>query len=310
MGTTAFPYNIHLGQHQLAGIARDRLLAMPNAEIRFGTSLVTSGAGCRRACASRSKGRTDANSSPAKYVVGADGAGSLVRKAVGLSFDGMTWPERFIATNVFHDFEAAGYALSTMVIDDQWGAIIVKLTEGGLWRCTYMEGAELPERTFMDRLPHAYAALPGRRGSTGSSTAPRPTGCTSAAPSASGSAGWCWRATPRMSPTRPAATASPPGCSTPMRCGRRWRRWCSKARIPALLDIYAEDRRRIYLERTSPRATANKNLVFHAWGGGARAGKRARTAARHGPRPRRLPPGADVREEPRDGFAGRSHPSS
>jgi hypothetical protein len=28
-----------------------------------------------------------------------------VRRLLGLSFDGMTWPQRFVATNVYCDFE-------------------------------------------------------------------------------------------------------------------------------------------------------------------------------------------------------------
>src|SRR5690606_6723299 len=92
----------------------------------------------------------------ASWVVGADGAGSLVRKALGLSFEGMTWPERFVATNVFHDFTTGGYSLSTLVVDEQWGAVIVKINDEGLWRCTYMEDASLPEASFMERLPAAY----------------------------------------------------------------------------------------------------------------------------------------------------------
>ncbi|MBO0749781.1 MAG: FAD-dependent monooxygenase, partial [Porphyrobacter sp.] len=38
---------------------------------------------------------------------------------------------------------------------------------------------------------------------------------------------------------------------------------------PALLERWADDRRAIYLERTSPQAIAYKRLVFHANGGGA-----------------------------------------
>jgi len=36
---------------------------------------------------------------------------------------------------------------------------------------------------------------------------------------------------------------------------------------PALLDRYAAERRAVFVERTSPRAIANKRLVFHACGG-------------------------------------------
>jgi 3-(3-hydroxy-phenyl)propionate hydroxylase/6-hydroxy-3-succinoylpyridine 3-monooxygenase len=38
---------------------------------------------------------------------------------------------------------------------------------------------------------------------------------------------------------------------------------------PALLDRWAEDRRRVFLDKTSPQATAYKRFVFHANGGGA-----------------------------------------
>src|SRR5690606_18851049 len=101
----------------------------------------------------------------ARWVIGADGAGSAVRKELGLGFEGFTWPERFVATNVYHRFESADYGLSTMVIDDRWGAVIVKLTPDGLWRCTYMEDAALPEATFLDRVPAAYEyLLPGDDG--------------------------------------------------------------------------------------------------------------------------------------------------
>ncbi len=41
----------------------------------------------------------------AKWVIGADGAASTVRRHLPLDFDGMTWPERFVATNVYFDFE-------------------------------------------------------------------------------------------------------------------------------------------------------------------------------------------------------------
>jgi 3-(3-hydroxy-phenyl)propionate hydroxylase/6-hydroxy-3-succinoylpyridine 3-monooxygenase len=39
---------------------------------------------------------------------------------------------------------------------------------------------------------------------------------------------------------------------------------------PALLDTWAEERRTIFLERTSPQACAYKDFVFHACGGGAK----------------------------------------
>src|SRR5690349_11949872 len=102
---TRFNYNIQLGQDRLAEICQRRLEAMANAEIRWRTAFT--------GLEQDDSGVTVRATSPdgpielrARYVVGADGAGSAVRKALGLSFDGFTWPERFVATNLEHDFES------------------------------------------------------------------------------------------------------------------------------------------------------------------------------------------------------------
>jgi 3-(3-hydroxy-phenyl)propionate hydroxylase/6-hydroxy-3-succinoylpyridine 3-monooxygenase len=163
---TPFPYNIQLGQHQLAKIAQDRLAALGHAEVRFGTTVTTLAqdeGGVRVAV----EGPEGIEYLEAGYVVGADGAGSVVRKALGLTFDGFTWPERFVATNLYHDFESGGYWQSNMVIDEQWGAVIVKIARDGLWRCTYMEDTSLPVSSFAERIPEAYKhLLPGEGGYT------------------------------------------------------------------------------------------------------------------------------------------------
>jgi 3-(3-hydroxy-phenyl)propionate hydroxylase/6-hydroxy-3-succinoylpyridine 3-monooxygenase len=39
---------------------------------------------------------------------------------------------------------------------------------------------------------------------------------------------------------------------------------------PAVLDRYSDSRREIFLNRVSPQAVANKQLIFHANGGGER----------------------------------------
>jgi 3-(3-hydroxy-phenyl)propionate hydroxylase/6-hydroxy-3-succinoylpyridine 3-monooxygenase len=39
---------------------------------------------------------------------------------------------------------------------------------------------------------------------------------------------------------------------------------------PALLDVWAAERRTVFLDKTSPQACAYKDFVFHACGGGAK----------------------------------------
>ena len=39
------------------------------------------------------------------YLIGADGGRSTVRRRSGITFEGFTWPERFIVLTTAHDFE-------------------------------------------------------------------------------------------------------------------------------------------------------------------------------------------------------------
>nr|WP_166178504.1 FAD-dependent oxidoreductase [Altererythrobacter segetis] len=265
---TRFNYNIQLGQDRLAEICRRRLEAMPNAAIHWQTAFA--------GLAQDADGVTVRATSPegplelrAKYVVGADGAGSAVRKDLGLAFDGMTWPERFVATNLRHDFESGGYWQSTMVVDDQWGAVIVKITREGLWRCTYMEDAALPVETYAERIPEAYShLLPGEGGYELVQSSPYKMHQRCAERFRVG----------RVVLAGDAAHVTNPTGGFGLTTGLFdvYALWPTLAAIlldgadTGLLDTWADERRAIFLERTSPQACAYKDFVFHACGGGAK----------------------------------------
>jgi 3-(3-hydroxy-phenyl)propionate hydroxylase/6-hydroxy-3-succinoylpyridine 3-monooxygenase len=269
---TPFPYNIQLGQDRLAEICHRRLEALPNAEVHWNTpftGLLQDGEGVTV--------HADTPDGPielcARWVIGADGAGSAVRKALGLSFDGMTWPERFVATNLRHDFESGGYWQSTMVIDEQWGAVIVKITRDGLWRCTFMEDAALPEGTYLDRIPAAYRhLLPGTGGYALDQASPYKMHQRCAASFRKGRALLAGDAAHVTNPTG--------GFGLTTGLFDAFALWPTLAAVvlegadPALLDVWAEERRRIFLDKTSPQACAYKDFVFHACGGGARLEER------------------------------------
>ncbi|MEO0062363.1 MAG: hypothetical protein RLZZ08_923 [Pseudomonadota bacterium] len=264
---TRFPYNIHLGQDQLALIAHDRLDLLDNAEVRFGTKvdrLEQDATGVTLHVMTADGPQV----LRAGWVVGADGASSTVRQQLGLAFDGFTWPERFVATNVFHDFESAGYAQTTMVVDDQWGAVIVKISRDGLWRCTFMEDASLPEDSLLQRIPAAYHhLLPGKGDYRLSRAAPYRMHQRCAASFRHG----------RVVLAGDAAHVTNPTGGFGLTTGLfdAFALWPTLAAValdgadPALLDRWAQDRRQTYLEKTSPQATAYKRFVFHANGGGA-----------------------------------------
>ena len=52
-----------------------------------------------------------------RYLVGADGARSTVRKRAGVEFEGLTYPERFMIIGSPFDFSKAGYAYRNYISD-------------------------------------------------------------------------------------------------------------------------------------------------------------------------------------------------
>jgi 2-polyprenyl-6-methoxyphenol hydroxylase-like FAD-dependent oxidoreductase len=265
-GQTPHPYNLHLSQDRLADIAMRKLQTLSNASVRFGTRLETLQQDADGVTLSVATAR-ETQELRARWVIGADGAGSTVRRLLGLSFDGITWPERFVATNVYCDFEHYGYARATFVIDERFGAVIVILNNEGLWRCTYMEHAALPEETFLERLPQVYQAiLPGQGSYRLERASPYRMHQRSAQRYRVG----------RVILAGDAAHVTNPTGGLGLTSGLL----DSYALYPALaavvlegaddevLDRYSAARRDMFVNRVSPQATANKRLVFHANGGG------------------------------------------
>jgi 3-(3-hydroxy-phenyl)propionate hydroxylase/6-hydroxy-3-succinoylpyridine 3-monooxygenase len=97
----------------------------------------------------------------ADWVVAADGGRSATRKAVGLTMDGFTWPQRFVVTNIYYNFEKYGWH-SGYLVDPVYGAVVYKINLEGLWRFTFAEQATQPLETVMDRiLEFIRTVLPG-----------------------------------------------------------------------------------------------------------------------------------------------------
>lgn len=153
---TAYPFNLHLGQPTLTATILRHFLHVPGAEVRWNHRVV--------ALTQDEGGVTVTVETPegtrllhAPWVVGADGGHSGVRRALGLKAEGVTWPEWFVATNVRFDFSAHGYGQSNAVFDPDHWAIIVQIDQTGLWRCTYREEGHLPEDEVRALLPQRYA---------------------------------------------------------------------------------------------------------------------------------------------------------
>jgi 2-polyprenyl-6-methoxyphenol hydroxylase-like FAD-dependent oxidoreductase len=153
---TRYPFNLHLGQADLAAVVLHHLLRVPGVEVRWRARVVavTQDDAGTTLTVQTAEGEHGIR---ARWVVAADGGHSGMRQALNLKLDGLTWPEWFVATNVRFDFRQHGYGDSNAVFDADHWAIIAIIDQTGLWRCTYREEGSLSEYEVRERQPERYA---------------------------------------------------------------------------------------------------------------------------------------------------------
>jgi 3-(3-hydroxy-phenyl)propionate hydroxylase len=100
---TGNPYRVQCEQSKLTRILLDQLSRQPNFQIELGGAVqgVTQDSNSVEIAIQRD-GRTERRR--ARWLIGADGARSDVRRSLGIEFDGFTWPERFLVVSTPFDF--------------------------------------------------------------------------------------------------------------------------------------------------------------------------------------------------------------
>jgi len=100
---TAHPYRVQCEQSKLTRILYRQLREKPDFELQFDAAVkdVTQHRSGVEIAIERN-GRTEIRSG--RWLIGADGARSDVRRALGIEFPGFTWPERFLVVSTPFDF--------------------------------------------------------------------------------------------------------------------------------------------------------------------------------------------------------------
>ncbi|KAK8065196.1 FAD-dependent monooxygenase terC [Apiospora hydei] len=99
----------------------------------------------------------------ADYIVGCDGATSMVRKSLFPDFPGFTWDRQIVATNVYYDFEGThGFTNTNFILHPEHFCMVAKITRNGLYRVTYGEAGGLTLDQIKERQPMKFETiLPG-----------------------------------------------------------------------------------------------------------------------------------------------------
>ena len=106
---TPFPFRLQCEQHHMSSLLTARLPDMPNAEVHFNTRVVAVEQDADGVTVTVETNRERAQIR-AKFLIGADGAHSTIRKQIGVEFDGFTYDEKFLSLST-------PFALESVVTD-------------------------------------------------------------------------------------------------------------------------------------------------------------------------------------------------
>jgi 3-(3-hydroxy-phenyl)propionate hydroxylase len=150
---TRYPYRLQCEQHKLVAMMERRVAGSPLATIRHDAEVVE----VRQHESGVEVVTRDAAGAHAtlrgRWLVGADGGRSVVRKSQDIGFEGFTWPERFLVVTTTFDFETLGFAYSNYTMDPvEWTASFKVPGEDGrgIWRCVFPTKPEENEAELLD----------------------------------------------------------------------------------------------------------------------------------------------------------------
>lgn len=166
----AVKYNfagVHLGQYAVAKIILEHCERQKSFRVKWSHRFVgVTQPGASKPVEVAAVGPVGEKFFTCDYLIGADGAGSAVRRSQCIPFEGFTWNDfRFVASNVKYDFEKYGFTTANMIVDDEDWAVIARTGPGDdPWRVAFGVRTNVPESDILSQLQEKYEnLLPGPR---------------------------------------------------------------------------------------------------------------------------------------------------
>lgn len=143
---TRFPFRVQLEQSKLTPIVLEVLQGMANVSVHFGQRVVQATTDGTTATVTTEAGDTFT----ADWVLGADGANSQVRQTAGFTFEGMTYPERFLVASTTEDLESIlpGISAVNYVFDPTEWLVLLRTPEH--WRILFPTDQDTPDEVESD----------------------------------------------------------------------------------------------------------------------------------------------------------------
>ena len=147
---TAHPYRVQCEQSKLTRILYEQMRGHPDFELQFGsavTAVSQDDAGVEVTI--ERGGRSEKYSG--HYLIGADGASSMVRRSLGVEFEGFTWPDRLLVVSTPFDFHSVIPGLTSVnyVADPERWYFLLQIP--GLWRVMFLVNEDTSDERVQTR---------------------------------------------------------------------------------------------------------------------------------------------------------------
>ncbi|CAM3257954.1 NAD(P)/FAD-dependent oxidoreductase [Nocardioides dubius] len=143
---TRFPFRVQCEQSKLTPILLEALQGLANVTVHFGQRVVEASTTAQAGTVITEKGEVFT----ADWVLGADGSNSQVRQSAGFTFEGMTYPERFLVASTTEDLESVlpGIAAVNYVFDPTEWLVVLRTPEH--WRVLFPTDADTADEVEID----------------------------------------------------------------------------------------------------------------------------------------------------------------
>ena len=144
---TQHPFRVQAEQFKLTRILYEQMRDESGFAIEFDAKVVAVEQDSSGVTVGLERGEGRKESRRGRWLIGADGARSAVRQALGIEFEGFTWPERFLVVSTPYDFHSRIPDLVHVnyVADPERWHFLLEIP--GMWRVMFPIAADVSDET-------------------------------------------------------------------------------------------------------------------------------------------------------------------